>query len=188
MTTLRTALNPAINAVALWLRPQQLRWNALETRPRRHIVIGALVLVAGFIVAFAWLPAQRSRDALTARLPQLEAQLATMRVQAKEVAVLAATPAVPAATRSAADAAALQSIFGPGAQIVSAADGFRVVIPAIDYANWWDRTGEALSRHALVLREATLTHNDGPANTATGVAVDMRLAVDSGAAPVRQGK
>ena len=48
-------------------------------------------------------------------------------------------------------------------------------MPSISYANWWDKTGDALSRHALVLREAELTRIDSYAASTSMVAVDMRL-------------
>ena len=177
MASIFTTLEQTINKVALTLAPVSARWNALEPGPRRLVVIGAALLAVGFLVAFVWLPAVRTRDALAVRLPQLEIRLASMRNQAKEVTALANAPAAPVATRIVADVAALQSIFGAGAQIVVADGGFRIVIPATAYASWWDKTGDALSRHALVLRSASLTRAEG--SGVSGVAVDMRLGVEA---------
>ncbi len=181
MAAISAMFEQTISRVALTLTPVSVRWNALEPGPRRLVVIGAALLTIGFLAAFVWLPAVRTRDALAVRLPQLEIRLAVMRNQAREVKALAnaslAPVATPVATRTAADVAALQSIFGAGAQIAAAEGGFRIVIPAIAYATWWDKTGDALSRHPLVLRSASLTRVDG--SGASGVAVDMRLGAEA---------
>ena len=177
MAAISTMLERISSRVALTLTPVTARWNALEPGPRRLVAISAALLTIGFLAAFVWLPAVRTRDALTVRLPQLEMRLVDMRNQAKEVKALANAPATPITTLTVADVAALQSIFGTGAQITVAEGGFRVVIPAIAYASWWDKTGDALSRHALVLRSASLTRVDG--SGVSGVAVDMRLGAET---------
>ena len=161
------------------LNPLQAQWNALPAGARRLVVIGAAVLATGFVVAFVWLPAARAREALILRLPQLEARLATMRNQAEEVNALAKTPLTSIVPRTAADVASLQSIFGREAQVSAVDDGFRIVMPATGYASWWDKTGEALNRHTLVLRAASLARVDGAANAVPAVAVDMRLGVEA---------
>ena len=102
------------------------------------------------------------------------------RSQAAEVAALVKEPVAAAAPRVAASAAALQSLFGPAAQITAVADGFRVVIPAIDYASWWDKTGEAITGYGLLLRETSLVRAAEAATSA--VAVDMRLTMEAGTA------
>ena len=188
-------IDRATSSMGFALKPVTTRWNALAPGPRRRIAIGAVLLAGALVVALVWLPAVRSRDASTLRLPQLEVQLARMRSQAEELKALASRAAVPVATRSAADVAALQSIFGPQAQVTAADDGFRIVIPALAYATWWDRTGEALARHALVLRATSLTRVVRPNDATALVAVDMRLGVEARAAgsapnplPTRQGK
>ena len=180
MAPLRARMDQATDRIAFAFRPLQIRWQGLEARPRRLIVFGSALLVVGLILAFIWLPAVRTRDALTARLPQLQSQLAAMRTQASELAALAKVPVPPMLMRRAADVGALQSIFGPDARIVATQDGFQVVVPSISYAHWWDKTSEAVSRHALVLKEASLVRADGP--TASIVAVEMRLGFDAGQA------
>ena len=180
MAPLRAFLDQAVNRVAFAFQPLQIRWLGLETRPRRLILFGSALLVAGLILAFVWLPAVRMRDALTVRLPQLESQLAAMRNQASELAALARQPVPPMVIRRAADVGVLQSIFGPDARTMTTQDGFQIVMPAISYANWWDKTGDAVSRHALVLKEASLVRADGP--TASVISVDMRLGFDAGTA------
>lgn len=182
MASLAAIFYQATNRAAFALKPVTAQWNALASGARRLVVIGAVLLGAGFVVAFVWLPAVRTRDALTVRLPQLEVLLAGMRSQAEEVKALAKGPAMPITPRTAADVAALQSIFGREAQVTAADGGFRIVIPAVAYANWWDQTGEALSRHGLVLRAASVTRSGGPNNAGAVVAVDMRLGGDARAA------
>lgn len=175
MSAMTAIMDQAITRLALMVQPLQARWNSLESGQRRLLQIGTTLLVLGILLAFVWLPAVRTRDALTVRLPQLEALLAGMRNQAKELKTLANQPAVPMAMRSAADVAALQSIFGPDARIMAEVDGFRIVIAAVEYAAWWDKTNEALSRHTLALRTTTLTRVESPNATGHVVAVDMRL-------------
>ena len=92
MAAISTTLERTINRVALALAPVTARWNALERGPRRLVTIGAALLTIGFLTAFVWLPALRTRDAVAVRLPQLEMRLANMRNQAKEVKALANAP------------------------------------------------------------------------------------------------
>ena len=180
MTSTRTIMEQTKNQIALALDPLRARWNSLEPRPRALVLIGAILLGAGFVIAFIWLPAARTRDTLTTRLPQLEMQLATMRTQAVQLTAIAKTPATTIPMRRVADVAALQSIFGADAQVSATGDGFRIVMPAIGYASWWDKTSDAMSRHALDIRAATLTRIEQPKTSAPVVAVDMRLGVDAG--------
>lgn len=180
MTSMRAIMDQSKSQIALALEPLRARWDSLEARPRTLVLIGAILLAAGFVIAFIWLPASRTRDALTARLPQLEMQLATMRSQAVQLTAIAKIPAITIPTRRVADVAALQSIFGVDAQITPTTEGFRIVIPAIGYASWWDKTSEAMSRHALDILAATLTRIEQPKTSAPVLAVDMRLGVDAG--------
>ncbi len=190
MVAMPAVFNQAINKIAFTFAPAQTRWNALETGQRRLLVIGALMLAFGFLMAFVWLPAARTRDSLSARIPQLEAQLALMRSQATEVTALGKSPASPPAQRRVADVTALQSVFGPDAQITAVQNGFRITIPAISYASWWDKTGDAASQYALTLRAATLTRLDRPIKSEVTIAVDMQLmaAAVPPAASAPQGK
>ena len=179
MTATRAIMAQSVNKIGFALKPLRLRWDALESRPRRLVLIGAMVLAVGLTFAYGWLPAVRTRDTMSLRLPQLELQLANMRKQGEEVKALAQQPSTPIAIRTAADVAALQTIFGADAQVAAAGDGFHIVMPAVAYASWWDKTGDALSRHRLVLRTATLTRVDDAKAAAPVVAVDMLLAVDA---------
>ena len=188
MAAMPTMFNQAINKIAVTVAPAQTRWNSLETGQRRLMIIGALLLAFGFLIAFVWLPAVRTRDSLSSRIPQLEAQLALMRNQAAEVTALGKSPVSPVAARRAADVTALQSVFGPDAQITVVQNGFRIIIPAINYASWWDKTGDAASQYALTLRAATLTRLDRPAKSEAVIAVDMQLDGSAAAVPTPSAK
>ena len=180
MVRLRALFGHSSGTLMHAVAPLRGRWNSLDNNRRAQITLGAALVVVALIVAFVLLPALDTRKALMARLPQMETQLSIMRSQAKEVAMLGAMPAVSSAPRTAANVALLQAIFGPGAQITATQDGFRVVLPSISYASWWDKTGDAIARHALQLREATITRLDASTG-ASMVAVDMRLGSEASA-------
>lgn len=175
MSSQRAMLHQATDRVKQALQPLRARWHTLDRKRRAQSAFLAMFVVVAFTFAFVLLPALDARKTLTERLPQLAAQLATMRSQANEVADLSKVPPIAAAPRIAADIPSLQSLFGPGAQITAAQDGFRIVMPSISYANWWDKTADAISRHSLMLREAELTRNDSSTTKRSMVAVDMRL-------------
>lgn len=180
MVSLRIFFGDSTGTLMHAVAPLRGRWNSLDSNRRAQITLGAALVVLALIVAFVLLPALDARKALTARLPQMEAQLSVMRSQSKEVGLLGAMPAITAVPRTAANVALLQAIFGPGSQITATQDGFRVVLPSITYASWWDKTGDAISRHALLLREASITRLAAPAGMST-VAVDMRLGSEASA-------
>ena len=175
MPAQRALRHQATDHVMQVLQPLRARWHSLDRGRRTQGAFLVMFIAVALIFAFVLLPALDTRKALTARLPQLEMQLATMRGQANDVADLSKAPPIAAAPRIAADVASLQSLFGPGAQITAAQDGFRIVMPSISYANWWDKTADAISRHSLMLREAELTRNDSSTTKRSMVAVDMRL-------------
>ena len=168
------------NRVRQAAKPAVARWESLTPKQRTTLKTAAIFLFAAIFLAYVLLPAMNARRALQERIPRMQSQLVAMRGQAAEVAALAKEPVAASAPRVAASAAALQSLFGPAAQITAAADGFRVVILAIDYASWWDKTGEAITGYGLVLRETSLVRAAEAATTA--VAVDMRLTMEAGTA------
>ncbi|MCY7389542.1 MAG: type II secretion system protein M [Burkholderiales bacterium] len=178
MATPRSFTSRTRDAIMHTVAPLRMRWNALNRDRRVQLLSAASFIAAALVVAFVLLPALASRKASTARLPQLEAQLAAMRSQAKEIIALTGAPTVSAAPRTAADVASLRAIFGPAAQVTAMPDGFRILMPSIAYASWWDKTGEAMSRHGLLLREATLAKVD-TATGSTTVTVDMRLGTET---------
>ncbi len=175
MPAQRVLLHQATHRAMQALQPLRARWHSLDRKRRAQSVFLSLFVVVALIFAFVLLPALDTRKTLTERLPQLEAQLATMRSQANDVAALSKLLPTATSPRIAADIASLQSLFGPGAQITAAQVSFRIVMPSIAYANWWDKTGDAISRYSLVLREADLTRIDSSTTNTSMVAVDMRL-------------
>ncbi len=160
-------------------KPAVARWNSLTPKQRTMLTFAVILLFAAVLLAYVLLPALNTRLALQQRIPQLQSQLAVMRGKATEVAALAKEPMAASAPRVAASAATLQLMFGPAAQITPVPDGFRVVIPAIEYASWWDKTGEAITAYGLVLGETSLVR---ATEATTAVAVDMRLDFEAGIA------
>ena len=179
MPAQRALLRQTTASVMQALQPLRALWHSLDRKRRAQSAFLAVFVALALNFAFVLLPALDTRKALSARLPQLEMQLATMRSQANDIAALSKDPPIAAAPRIAADVASLQSLFGPGVQISAAQDGFRIVMPSITYANWWDKTGDAMSRYSLVLREADLTRIDTSTTNTSMVAVDMRLGTDA---------
>ena len=109
-------------------------WAARSPRERTVLALGTIVLAALLLVAFAWLPLERSRARLATEVPRLAASVATMERQAAEVVRVRSLPATPssAATPSTAIAAALGTRL-PGAQ-ASAVDEKRVRLTSPDVA------------------------------------------------------
>lgn len=164
------------------LAPLLARWQALGAGSQRVLRIGGAALLAAVLLANVWLPAARSRAALTTRIPELTAQLAEMRAQASELATLQKLPPAATPTRTPADTNALQALFGSSAKVTPTPRGFQVVIPTTSYPRWWDKTSEAISRHGLTLHEAAITRVPGAAsaaNDSAAVAVDMQLQVST---------
>ncbi len=166
--------------------PARQRWHRLDARQQRVIAGGLLVLVAALVFATVWLPAVRERERLTTRLPQLRAQLALMKTQADEIRQLTSASSIAPVPPVAADIATLQAAFGDGARVnIDASRAFRIVIPRIAYATWWDRLGDVQSRHQLQLVSLTLQALPGGNRE---VSVDMLLSDRaSGATPSNAG-
>ncbi|MBL8524595.1 MAG: type II secretion system protein M [Betaproteobacteria bacterium] len=169
-----TALSKLSSQLSTAIAPLQQRWHGLELRQRRMIAIGGTVVAILLLIAYVWLPLARERQRLITALPQMSAQLAQMKLQAQEISQLnAAGTAVPPA-RAAADPAQLQALFGEGTKVsLDANRAFRIVVPKIAYAAWWDRVNEAQSRFPL--RIATLSVQALPSGNRE-VSVDMKLA------------
>jgi len=164
--------------LALSLAPVRQRWHQLETRQQQFFGGGALLLVAALLFAYLWLPAVRERERLLAGMPQRHAQLALMQKQADEIRQLNSTSLIAPAPPAVADIATLRSAFGEDARVsVDPSRAFRIAIPRIAYANWWDRVGDAQSRHQLHL--VSLSLHALPGNNRE-VAVEMLLADRAG--------
>ncbi|MFQ5994205.1 MAG: type II secretion system protein GspM [Acidiferrobacterales bacterium] len=66
------------------------RWRALELRERIVIAGGTVIALVMLFYAFAWMPMQRDLSQLRVNVPKTRAELALMRVQAREVKKLQA--------------------------------------------------------------------------------------------------
>ena len=156
------------------LIPVLQRWHRLDTRQQRIFGGATLLLAVALLFAYVWLPAVRERDRLIARLPQLDTQLTLMKKQADEIRQLNSTSLIAPAPPAIADIAILQSAFGEGARAsVDASRAWRIVIPRIAYATWWDRLGDVQSRHRLHI--VSLSLQALPGNNRQ-VAAEMLLA------------
>jgi type II secretory pathway component PulM len=174
--------------------PWRARWQTLDPRVQRFARIGGGLLLLALLWAYAWLPASQGRARLAQRLPQMQAQLVTMQLQAEEVRRINSLPPV-TSSRAAlplADVAALQAAFGKAATIsVDDSRALRVRIPSIAYTAWLDQLDSVLSRYRLRVAGLTLTTlaasaaappklgTTAPANAAM-VAVDLNLVEDRG--------
>ncbi len=69
-------------------------WRGLAAREQRLLVVGAVVLSLGLLIAFAVLPAWRTLQRTPSELAALEGQLQTMRALAAEAQQLRAAPPV----------------------------------------------------------------------------------------------
>ena len=147
------------NTVAFAANPWRARWQLLDGRVQRMVLIGVAALALAILWAYAWLPATRGRALLAERIPVMSAQLASMRTQAAEIQRINSLPPV-VTTRSAlplADIAGLQALFGANAKVTADdSRAFRIVIPAIAYTAWLDQLDSALGRYRLRVGEIKL--------------------------------
>lgn len=134
-------------------------WTARSPRERAILAAVAAIAAVLLVVAFAWLPMERSRARNAAQLPALRASVAQMRAQAEEVKALRAAPAVAATGTPVAALVASGTLAQglPGAR-VSALDAKRVRL-AVDDASW-TRLVEWLAAtsaaHGLAVDEASV--------------------------------
>ena len=162
------------NRLAVLLAPALQRWRRLDQRQQTIVAWATVALIVACLFAYVWLPASRERDRLTARLPQLKIQLATLQKQLDEVRELNRASPVAPAPPVAAETGALQSAFGDGTRAnVDNDRAFKIVIPRITYAQWWDRLGDVEARHRLQLVSLNLQALPGGNRE---VSVDMVLA------------
>lgn len=87
-------------------------WHARTDGERRAIAIVGAVVAVAIVLAFAWLPLERSRSRDAAALPALRAQLAAMERDAAEVKRLKSLPARKAPASSLAALAASNPVAG----------------------------------------------------------------------------
>ena len=140
------------NALAVGFDPWRARWQLLDTRLQRMVLVGGGALLLALLWAYIWLPASRGRAQLAERIPVMSAQLAAMLVQAEEIRRINSLPPV-VTTRALlplADVAALQTLFGANAKVTLDENrAFRITIPAIAYTAWLDQLDSALRRYRL---------------------------------------
>lgn len=148
---------PLQNRLATALVQAVQRWHSFKPRQKFAMGWGTGLVIFALLLAYVWLPAVRERDRLTIRIPQLNAQLALMKKQAEEIRQLTSTSLIAPAPPTIANIDTLQSAFGDGARVnLDPSRAFRVVIPRIVYATWWDRLGDVQSRHQLQIISLTL--------------------------------
>jgi general secretion pathway protein M len=128
-------------------------------RERQVLAVGGALAIVLVVLAFAWLPLERSRARLARELPGLRASVATMRAQAQEVRQLRTLP-----VRDAAASAPLSTLIAsgtlaqglPGAR-VSTLDAKRLKL-AVDDASWTrlvEWLASVQSAHGLAVDSAT---------------------------------
>ena len=170
--------------IATLASPLVQQWRRMDDGAQRVIAVAAILLLCALILAYVWLPAIRTHTQLLARLPVLELQLAKTQRDATEVRTVLAKPAV-GETQGIADSAALHSIFGDAANITTESGrGFRVLIPRVAYATWWDQVGEAQSRYTLEIGSLALKPIEIDAQARQLVSVEFTLLVTR-ASPAR---
>lgn len=131
-------------------------WSARSPRERRVVAVAAGLLAVLLIVAFAWLPLQRSRTRMLEELPKLHASIATLERQAADVKRLRAMP--PASRAPAASLNALSNTNPlPGAQL-AALDEQRVRVTGADvgFGALLDWLASVQAAHGLRVESARL--------------------------------
>ena len=135
-------------------------WSSRSQRERSLVTAGLAVLGAMLLIAFVWLPLERTRVHLAANLPQLRASLTALERDAAEVRRLRAMPATvpanpaPLAPLMAANAWARQL---PGVQL-SVPDDKRVRLTAddISFGALLDWLATAQAAHGLRVETARI--------------------------------
>lgn len=132
-------------------------WDRRSAGERRALAILALLVAASLVLAFAWLPLERTRTRLEAELPALRASVASLEEQAGVVRRLRAMPA-----RNGSNPAPLGALAGsgtslPGAQ-VTALDDRRIRVTGADvgFAALLDWLAGAQRSHGLRVDSARL--------------------------------
>lgn len=132
-------------------------WARRSDSERRTLAWGGALLALALLVAFAWLPLQRTRDRLAAELPALRGSIAALERDAAEVERLRRQPvaAPPAGT----PLASLVSNSGglQGAQ-VSVLDARRVRVSGADvsYGSLLEWLRNAQATHGMRVESARL--------------------------------
>ena len=135
-------------------------WQARSDRERTlWIATAALVLVA-LVVAFVWLPLERSRARLESQLPQLRASLESMQRQAAEAKRL---KSLPPAGNTKAPVSTLAATPVPGTQVTPLdANRIRVGGDDVAFAALVEWIVAAQSSHGLRVESARLDARPSP--------------------------
>ncbi len=184
-TKLATAQNRVMQAVtssALYLS-LWTRWQSLSSDGQRIVKWSIALLAVALVWAYVWLPAARGREALSLRIPVLQAQLAAMRSEATEIKRINTMPLVVATNpRTLADSVGLQTVFGQNNSAATVTINerrqFRVNIASVAYTTWLDSLDMALSRYRVRVVSVNLKPLQ-PGSSAALMAVELVLADDT---------
>lgn len=184
-TKLANAQNRVMQAVtssALYLS-LWTRWQSLSSDGQRIVKWSIALLAVALVWAYVWLPAARGREALSLRIPVLQAQLAAMRSEATEIKRINTMPLVVATNpRTLADSVGLQTVFGQNNSAATVTINerrqFRVNIASVAYTTWLDSLDMALSRYRVRVVSVNLKPLQ-PGSSAALMAVELVLADDT---------
>ena len=169
----------AVTSSALWMR-----WQSLSSDGQRIVKWSIALLAVALVWAYVWLPAARGREALSLRIPVLQAQLATMRNEAAEVKRINTMPLVITINpRTLADSVGLQTVFGQNntaavTVTINERRQFRVNIASVAYTSWLDSLDMALSHYRVRVVSVNLKPLQ-PGSSAALMAVELVLADDA---------
>jgi len=173
----------AVTSSILWMR-----WQSLSSDGQRIVKWSIALLAVALVWAYVWLPAARGREALSLRIPVLQAQLATMRNEAAEVKRINTMPLVITTNpRTLADSVGLQTVFGQSNNATATVTAivtinerrqFRVNIASVAYTSWLDSLDMALSRYRVRVVSVNLKPLQ-PGSSAALMAVELVLADDA---------
>jgi general secretion pathway protein M len=154
-----------------------LRWQQLQTRERRLVAFGAVIVAALLIYLVAFEPAWKGRQRLAAELPKLRAQLAQMESMAAEARRLAGTAATvdsPQQLRAQLE----QSIAAAGlqnnvAQLTQSGELIDLRFKAVPFGAWLGWFDAALRETRLRAVDVAVTREAAPG------AVSARLTLEA---------
>ena len=172
----------AVTSSALYLS-LWTRWQSLSSDGQRIVKWSIALLAVALVWAYVWLPAARGREALSLRIPVLQAQLAAMRSEATEIKRINTMPLVVATNpRTLADSVGLQTVFGQNNSAATVTINerrqFRVNIASVAYTTWLDSLDMALSRYRVRVVSVNLKPLQ-PGSSAALMAVELVLADDT---------
>jgi general secretion pathway protein M len=130
-------------------------WERRSEGERRVLAAIALLVAAALLLAFVWLPLERTRTRLTAELPLLRASVASLEEQAGVVRRLRTMPA--RTTSGTTPLGAISNANLPGAQVTALDDRrVRVVGADVAFGALLDWLATVQSSHGLRVESARL--------------------------------